>query len=26
LEKAKTHYTPRPQLDGAESIAAQSSE
>jgi len=24
LEKAKTHYTPRPQLDGAENITAQS--
>jgi NADH-quinone oxidoreductase subunit C len=23
LEKAKTHYTPRPQLDGAENITAQ---
>jgi NADH-quinone oxidoreductase subunit C len=26
LEKAKTHYTPRPQLDGAENITAQSSD
>jgi NADH-quinone oxidoreductase subunit C len=24
LEKAKRHYTPRPQLDGAENITAES--